>query len=293
MELQNDLPVFQLLVEFDLDCYQSKKASSVAEIRSDSAKKVVNKVPRKTKYSKDSYLSNVGVSMVLRPIDVCRTCAPNLVRTAAGVPALRFSEATKRVFDVAASAALLTILAPLLIILAAIVRLDGGPAFYSHKRIGRGGRPFAILKFRSMVTDAAAHLERQLAADRALAEEWATRRKLAKDPRVTRIGRILRATSLDELPQLLNVLRGDMSLVGPRPVLVEELDIYYGPAGRAAYVSVRPGITGLWQVSGRSETSYEARVAYDIRYVEERSLIGDIRLLVLTVPSVLWQRGAA
>lgn len=143
-----------------------------------------------------------------------------------------------------------------------------------------------------MRPDADAVLARYIAEHPEFAREWAERRKLVHDPRVTRIGRFLRATSLDELPQLFNVLRGEMSLVGPRPVVAEELARYYGPAGRAAYVAVRPGITGLWQVSGRSRTTYAERVALDIRYVDEMSIGGDVKLMLRTIPAVLQRRGA-
>ncbi|MDB5375527.1 MAG: hypothetical protein JWP04_4169 [Belnapia sp.] len=143
-----------------------------------------------------------------------------------------------------------------------------------------------------MVPDADAALTRYLAEHPEFAREWAERRKVAHDPRVTRIGRFLRATSLDELPQFFNVLRGEMGLVGPRPVVAEELARYYGPTGRAAYVSVRPGITGLWQVSGRSRTTYAERVALDIRYVNEMSVPGDVKLMLRTIPAVLQRRGA-
>jgi exopolysaccharide production protein ExoY len=198
----------------------------------------------------------------------------------------------KRGFDIAAAACLLLFLGPVLLALIIAVRLDGGPAFFRHQRIGLNGKPFSCFKLRSMVVDADTALARYLASSPVAVEEWAARRKLDKDPRITRLGQLLRTTSLDETPQLLNVLRGDMSLVGPRPVMLEELDKYYGSAGRAAYVSVRPGITGLWQVSGRSDTSYEERVTLDMLYVAEWSHIGDLKLLLLTVPAVFLRRGA-
>jgi lipopolysaccharide/colanic/teichoic acid biosynthesis glycosyltransferase len=142
-----------------------------------------------------------------------------------------------------------------------------------------------------MVLDADKRLAKLLAEDPAAAEEWAVRRKLPADPRITGIGRFLRATSLDELPQLLNVLRGDMSLVGPRPVVREELELNYGPAA-AVYCATRPGITGLWQVSGRSDTTYAERITLDTRYVREWSLGLDLLILLRTVPAVLKRRGA-
>jgi lipopolysaccharide/colanic/teichoic acid biosynthesis glycosyltransferase len=198
----------------------------------------------------------------------------------------------KRAMDVLGAGALLLLILPLLLVIALIVRRDGGPVFYRHTRIGLGGRSFGCLKFRSMVVDADARLARLLAEDPTAAEEWATRRKLVADPRITAIGRFLRATSLDELPQLINVLRGEMSLVGPRPVVRDELERNYSAAGAAAYCATRPGITGLWQVSGRSDTTYAERVTLDCRYVREWSIGLDLRILFRTVPAVLKRRGA-
>ncbi|WP_207540269.1 sugar transferase [Sabulicella rubraurantiaca] len=197
----------------------------------------------------------------------------------------------KRGLDVLGAGALLLFLAPVFALLALLVRVDGGPAFFAHPRVGRNGQIFGCLKFRSMVVDSQARLAALLAADPAARAEWEETRKLRFDPRVTRIGRFLRATSLDELPQLLNVLRGDMSLVGPRPVQQAELDSYYGAAA-FHYMSVRPGITGLWQVSGRSETSYAQRVALDVAYVSRPSLMADLRILLRTPLAVLSRKGA-
>lgn len=197
----------------------------------------------------------------------------------------------KRSLDIVVSGMALVVLAPLLLIIMAIVAADGGPAIFGHARIGRGGRSFRCLKFRSMVPNAAEVLAQLLQNDPEAARLWATSRKLPRDPRVTRIGRFLRATSLDELPQLFNVLRGEMSLVGPRPVVQEELDQHYGVAA-ASYLMVRPGITGLWQISGRSDTSYTERVALDCRYVREFSFWRDLKILFKTVPAVLFSRGA-
>lgn len=199
--------------------------------------------------------------------------------------------AAKRAIDIVGAAVLLVLLAVPMLIIAALVRADGGPALYSHTRVGRGGRPFGCLKFRSMVVDSEARLAALLAADEAARAEWAATRKLRNDPRVTRIGRFLRATSLDELPQLINVLKGEMSLVGPRPVQAAELVTYYGAAAEH-YQSVRPGITGPWQISGRSETSYDRRVALDVAYATRPSLLEDLRILALTPLAVLGRRGA-
>jgi len=214
--------------------------------------------------------------------------APQMV-AAANLPA--WQGAAKRVLDVLGAGALLLALAPVFVVLALVVRLDGGPAFYAHPRVGRGGRIFGCLKFRSMVTDSQERLAALLATDAAARAEWDATRKLRQDPRITRIGRFLRATSLDELPQLLNVLRGEMALVGPRPVVKAELDAHYGAAA-AHYIAVRPGITGLWQVSGRSDTSYAQRVALDVAYVSQPSLLADLRILLRTPLAVLSRKGA-
>jgi Undecaprenyl-phosphate galactose phosphotransferase WbaP len=197
----------------------------------------------------------------------------------------------KRALDILGAGVGLVLLSPFFLIVALMVRADGGPAFFAHQRVGRGGKLFGCLKFRSMVVDSQARLEALLANDPAARAEWEATRKLKNDPRITRIGRFLRSTSLDELPQLINVLRGEMSLVGPRPVQEAEIDRYYG-ASAAHYMAVRPGITGLWQVSGRSETSYESRVALDVTYVSRPSLLADISILLRTPVAVLSRRGA-
>jgi Undecaprenyl-phosphate galactose phosphotransferase WbaP len=197
----------------------------------------------------------------------------------------------KRALDMIGAGIGLVLLSPFFLIVALMVRADGGPAFFAHQRVGRGGKLFGCLKFRSMVIDSQARLETLLANDPAARAEWEATRKLKNDPRITRIGRFLRSTSLDELPQLINVLRGEMSLVGPRPVQEAEIDRYYG-ASAAHYMAVRPGITGLWQVSGRSETSYESRVALDVSYVSRPSMLADLSILLRTPVAVLSRRGA-
>ena len=198
----------------------------------------------------------------------------------------------KRGLDILGAGGLLLLGLPVLLLIAIIVGLDGGPILFRHTRVGLGGQRFPCLKFRSMVTDADKRLATLLAEDAAAAEEWAIRRKLPRDPRITRIGRFMRRTSLDELPQLVNVLCGDMSLVGPRPVVREELDLHYSPSAADAYCEVRPGITGLWQISGRSNTTYAERVNLDIRYVRDWSFGRDIGILLKTIPAVLKRRGA-
>ncbi len=186
---------------------------------------------------------------------------------------------------------ILLALSPLLLGVALWIMLsEGGPVFYGHFRVGQDGRMFRCLKFRTMCLDAEVALQRVLASDPTAHAEWARDHKLENDPRITPIGRLLRRTSLDELPQLLNVLRGDMLLVGPRPITAEELARY--GATRWHYLSVRPGITGLWQVNGRNRLSYEERVALDRHYVERRNLWLDIGILWCTVAAVLQGDGA-
>jgi undecaprenyl-phosphate galactose phosphotransferase len=200
------------------------------------------------------------------------------------------ARAMKIAFDLAAASAALVVLAPVMLIVAALVGLDGGPVFFGHKRIGAQGRVFRCLKFRSMVTDSDAALQRLFERDPAAALEWAATHKLRDDPRVTWIGRILRKTSLDELPQLFNVLRLEMSLVGPRPIVSLEIPKYAEDI--AYYYETRPGITGLWQVSGRSDTTYAQRVRLDSWYVKNWTLWQDLSIIARTIPAVLSGRGA-
>lgn len=189
------------------------------------------------------------------------------------------------------AALLLLMLAPLMLLIAAwICWIDGAPVLFSHFRVGQDGRLFRCLKFRTMCRDSEGALQRLLASDPVAGEQWARDQKLQHDPRITSIGHLLRLSSLDELPQLFNVLNGDMVLVGPRPVTPAELARY--GAARWHYLSVRPGITGLWQVSGRNNLSYAERVALDRRYVEQKSAWLDLRILVRTLKVVLARDGA-
>jgi exopolysaccharide production protein ExoY len=197
----------------------------------------------------------------------------------------------KRSLDLFLAIAALIFLAPLFLVIALMIKLsDGGPIFYRHTRCGRGGLPFACYKFRTMRVNADEHLRDVLKNDAGLAEEWAHHQKLKKDPRITKFGLFLRKTSLDELPQIFNILLGDMSVIGPRPVTFEELPRY----GRSLiyYSAARPGITGLWQVSGRNDTTYEERIAFDTQYVKQWSMKKDISILLRTVPVVLLAKGA-
>lgn len=185
----------------------------------------------------------------------------------------------------------LIFVAPLMLFVAlAIFSHDRGPIVFAHRRIGRGGASFPCLKFRSMAVDAEARLAEVLASDPDARAEWDKDHKLRNDPRVTKLGAFLRRTSLDELPQLFNVLAGDMSLVGPRPIVDAEIQKY----GRRfqQYCAVKPGITGLWQVSGRNDTSYRARVALDCIYAKRRTVALDLAIMFNTVPAVLLRRGS-
>lgn len=200
------------------------------------------------------------------------------------------SRLVKHSFDKVLSVLLLLLLSPIMLLIALAVRLQGGPVIFSHQRIGQFGKPFNCYKFRSMIPDAEEHLQTLLDTVPALREEWAADRKLKTDPRVTRLGHFLRRTSLDELPQLFNVLRGEMSLVGPRPIVFEELERY--GTDQKYYLMVRPGITGLWQVSGRSDVDYASRVNLDSSYVQQWTLSVDVAILFRTVGTVLKRSGA-
>jgi exopolysaccharide production protein ExoY len=197
----------------------------------------------------------------------------------------------KRALDVAGATIGLLLVLPVLVAVALAVRFDSrGPVLYRHTRVGRNGREFRMLKFRTMEVDADLRLRTLLESDPELAEQWELHRKLIHDPRVTRLGRKLRHLSLDEFPQLINVLRGHMSLVGPRPVTREELD-KFGEI-TPVVLSVRPGMTGLWAVNGRSDTNYDLRVAMEYRYVRDWSFGQDLRILARTIPAMVRARGA-
>jgi len=207
------------------------------------------------------------------------------------MPQLPVGLTAKRVIDIILAVSGIVLLAPLLIIcFIATVITSPGPAVFRHRRVGFTGKYFDCLKFRTMVIDAPERLRHLLESDPVAAAEWAANRKLRYDPRVTAIGDILRKSSLDELPQLFNVLKGDMSIVGPRPVTEEELVRYSGAIG--AYLACRPGITGLWQVSGRSSTTYQKRVACDAFYARKWSMALDARILIVTIPAVLFSDDA-
>ena len=196
----------------------------------------------------------------------------------------------KRVFDILISGAVLIAISPVMLLLAYMTKRDGGPVFFGHERIGKNGTVFHCLKFRSMIINAQEVLEKHLAENEDVRAEWEANQKLKHDPRITRFGQFMRSSSLDELPQLINVLRGEMSLVGPRPIVTAEVSKYDHDI--AHYYRVSPGITGLWQVSGRNDVSYSQRVHMDSWYVRNWSLWHDIAILCKTVPALLKRSGA-
>ena len=199
----------------------------------------------------------------------------------------------KKIFDIIMSLILFLILAaPMLIISFVIKTTSSGPAIYSHKRVGKNGKPFKCYKFRTMYKDADMRLENLLTNCEESSNEWNHHWKLTNDPRITSIGKFLRQTSLDELPQIFNVLKGDMSLVGPRPVTKKEIDEYYKDQATLCF-GVTPGVTGLWQVSGRSNTSYDYRIALDSWYVRNWNLWLDIVIIFKTMKVVLKKEGAS
>jgi len=192
----------------------------------------------------------------------------------------------KRVADVTIAVTALVLSLPVMMLAALLIlATNGGPVLYSHERVGYLGRPFRCLKFRTMAKDGDRILAEHLARDPEAAKQWSETRKLARDPRVTRLGMVLRKTSIDELPQFVNILRGEMSCVGPRPVVADELALY-GPAA-GDYLRSRPGLTGLWQVTGRSSTDYPTRVSLDSQYVRTWSHRADLAILARTVFAVM------
>lgn len=195
----------------------------------------------------------------------------------------------KRAFDIFIVVSTIWLTLPIILVSAAVVARDGGRPFFAHTRVGRKGREFKCLKVRSMVSDSDARLKAHLESDPEARAEWVRTRKLKNDPRITRFGRFLRKSSLDELPQIFNVLMGEMSIVGPRPVVRDEL-VLYGRNGRS-YLEMRPGITGLWQVSGRNGVSYDERVSYDVKYSEACSLKHDLGIVFRTLGVVLRRSG--
>ncbi len=194
-----------------------------------------------------------------------------------------YSNFLKYVIDATAVMATALFVIPLVLTLAVLVLMDGSNPFYRQKRVGKNGRVFNMWKLRTMVPNADQHLEDYLSENPAAREEWDATQKLKNDPRITKVGRILRKTSLDELPQLWNVLRGDMSLVGPRPMMCSQRDLYPG----SAYFNLRPGITGPWQISDRNDSEFKSRAIFDNQYEQAVSLKTDLSILVRTVGVVV------
>jgi lipopolysaccharide/colanic/teichoic acid biosynthesis glycosyltransferase len=206
------------------------------------------------------------------------------------------SSCLKRGFDIVFSFLVLTLLSPLFLLIACVIKFDSrGPVFFKTQRLGKGGKCITVLKFRTMFSDAEGTLEKLLQKDEKLYKEWITYHKIRKDPRCTRIGKLLRKTSLDELPQFFCVLKGDLSVVGPRPYFTSELQHdRESPFREKAQqiLSVKPGITGLWQTSGRNNLSFLGRIELDSLYVEKQSFFFDLLLILKTIPKVLLFKGA-
>jgi exopolysaccharide production protein ExoY len=198
----------------------------------------------------------------------------------------------KRTFDIVFSLSVLVIGSPVFFFIGLLIALTSkGRIIYGHERIGRGGTRFLCYKFRTMYEDAGAKLQELILRDPRIKEEWESSYKLKNDPRITPLGKFLRKTSLDELPQFWNVLKGDLSVVGPRPVVLDELQRYFDKRAELI-LSIRPGLTGLWQVSGRSNVSYEERISLDEEYVKTQSFILDLKLIAKTLPAMLFSKGA-
>ncbi len=204
-----------------------------------------------------------------------------------------YSFKRKRLFDILFSLCVLTFCLPVLLCISLLIIFSTRSIsiFFAHPRIGRGGKPFYCYKFRTMYPDADKRLRELLQQNSSLRKEWQENRKLKHDPRVTPIGLFLRKTSLDELPQFWNVLKGDLSVVGPRPVVREELRKHFGPKAKKI-LSVRPGITGIWQTSGRSHTSYSQRIQLDEKYIDTHSIALDLKLIAKTIPKILAAKDA-
>jgi len=219
--------------------------------------------------------------------------ASTAMNSSGGVGLNLFERFAKRAFDLVSVVVILVLFWWAIIAVAIAVRLTtGSPIIFGHKRVGRDGREFNCYKFRSMVPNADEVLAQLLATDADAREEWSRDFKLKNDPRITRVGRFIRKTSLDEFPQLWNVVKNEMSIVGPRPVVRKELDQYYRGGSGMHYASVKPGLTGLWQVSGRNDMDYAERVELDCRYVRKWGLWSDFMIVMRTVGVMFQRRGA-
>ena len=247
-----------------------------------------------TEGARGYHLAGEGVSAPVLGLRDLAAPGPEAPPAALAVaPGGRWFRLGKRAFDVAGALFGMLVCAPLVLAVLAAVRVtSGGPAFYTHLRIGRNGRYFRCWKFRTMVLDADTRLRGLFDASPALRDEYTASLKLRADPRVTRIGRLLRRTSLDELPQLWNVLKGDMSLVGPRPLLIDEAE-RYGDALKTI-LRVRPGLTGIWQVSGRNAVPYEMRVVMQAQQAQQTALTRDFVVVLRTLAQMLrWRSSGA
>ena len=217
--------------------------------------------------------------------------SPSFPKLAASHGSIAIGGPGKRWFDVGFALLALLALSPLFILIALAMRAsDKGPIFFRHRRVGNNGVPFDCLKFRTMRQDGDTILETYFRSNADARREWVETRKLKNDPRVTPLGVVLRKTSLDELPQILNILAGEMSVVGPRPVVSDEIALYGADAQH--YLATRPGLTGAWQVSGRNDVSYDERVRLDRDYVENWSLATDLAIIARTIPAVFMSRGS-
>jgi lipopolysaccharide/colanic/teichoic acid biosynthesis glycosyltransferase len=204
----------------------------------------------------------------------------------------KYTDVVKRIMDIILSFIALIVAAPLMFIIIVMIKIDSkGPAFHKTQRLGKNGSSFIKYKFRTMVPNGEIALKKLLDTNPSIKDEYEKKYKIKNDPRITSFGSILRRTSLDELPQILNILKGDMSLVGPRDIIQPELEKHYSHC-KEKFLSVKPGLTGLWQVSGRSRLPYEERVKLDLYYIDHRSLKMEMLILLKTVPAVFKGDGA-
>ncbi|ATQ54830.1 sugar transferase [Paracoccus yeei] len=225
-----------------------------------------------------SFVAQADLDPVVSILQNTSTATPEPVGVSSA-----YARFIKRPLDIVALLLAAPIVLPVVLILALIVAFQGGKPFYSQMRVGRSGRAFRLWKLRTMVVDADARLAEYLAANPAAKAEWDATQKLKKDPRITSAGRFLRKTSLDELPQLWNVLIGDMSIVGPRPMMLDQAQLYPG----ADYYHLRPGVTGLWQISDRNDSTFAARATFDAKYAADLSFAGDLSIIARTVGVVV------
>jgi exopolysaccharide biosynthesis polyprenyl glycosylphosphotransferase len=231
------------------------------------------------------YLSKRGGELIMERLQINEQEIIEIERKKSGLYSI-----VKRILDIMASVLGLIILSPILLVVTILIKLESrGPAIFSQKRIGLNGKEFKMYKFRSMAQNADEILK-ELLKDEEYKKEWDLNQKFNKDPRITKIGNFLRKTSLDEIPQFINVLKGDMSLIGPRPLVSGELDAHNG--NHELYESVRPGISGWWGVNGRSETTYQERLLLEYYYIENYSFMLDIKCIFKTIKVVLFKKGA-